>query len=335
MNEKKILVIASILLITISLSACNLPFRSTPTPFLQPTTDPTTDVLYELLATSTAQAQTTHVPTEVPVQPTATTAATETSPPAASEATATSAAPTATKAPNDAPTQAATNPPSSSSVTRNKPYLKAYYLKAEPVIDGDLGEWEIPEYPVQDVVFGDENWSGKSDLSAEVRIGWDDYNFYIAAEVIDDVYVQNSGSRLLYLGDDIEVQLDKSLAADYYVQTLSADDFQLGVSPGSPDPGTALESYLWYPRNVRGVYPTVEMAAVETANGYTIEVKMPWKIFNMTPVKNAHYGFAFSVSDNDDPDEIVQQSMVSTNPYRMLTDPTTWNDLELLGQYKP
>jgi hypothetical protein len=27
--------------------------------------------------------------------------------------------------------------------------------------------------------------------------------------------------------------------------------------------------------------------------------------------------------------------MVSTNPYRMLTNPTTWNDLELLGQYEP
>ncbi len=335
MNEKKIIIIATILLITISLSVCTLPFRSTPTPFLQPTTDPTTAVLYELLATSTAQAQTTLLPSEVPVQPTATPAATETSPPSANEATATSAPPTATKVPVDTPTKAATNPPSSSSVIRNKPYLKAYYLKAEPKIDGDLGEWEVPEYPVQNVVFGEGNWSGTSDLSAEVRFGWDDYNFYIAAEVIDDVYVQNSGSRLLYLGDDVEIQLDKSLAADYYVQTLSADDFQLGVSPGSPDPGTALESYLWYPSNVRGVYPTVEMAAIETADGYTIEIKMPWKIFNMTPVKNAHYGFAFSVSDNDDPDDIVQQSMVSTNPYRMLTNPTTWNDLELLGQYEP
>lgn len=335
MNEKKVIIIAIILLITIGLSACNLPFRSTPTPFVPATTNPTSAAVYDLLATSTAQAQTPFVPTEVPVQPTAPPAVTETSPPSANEATATSAPPTATKAPTDAPTKAATNPPSSSSVTRNKPYLKGYYLKAEPEIDGDLSEWDIPEYPVEEVVFGEENWSGTADLSAEVRIGWDDYNFYIAAEVTDDVYVQNSGSRLLYLGDDVEIQLDKSLTADYYVQTLSADDFQLGVSPGSPDPGTALESFLWYPRNVRGVYPTVEMVAEKTADGYTIEVKIPWKIFNMTPVKNAHYGFAFSVSDNDDPDEIVQQSMVSTNPYRMLTNPTTWNDLELLGQYEP
>lgn len=335
MNEKRSIIIAVILLLTFSLSACNLPFRSTPTPFVAATQNPTNAEIYKLLATTTAQAQITLVPTEAPEQPTVQPPATETSQAAVVESTPTSAPPTATDAPTDAPTKAAIKPPSSSSATRNKPYLKAYYLKEEPEIDGDLGEWEIPEYPVRDVVFGDENWDGTSDLSAEVRIGWDDYNFYIAAEVRDDVYVQNSGSRLLYLGDDIEIQLDKSLNADYYIQTLSADDFQVGVSPGSPDPGNGLESYLWYPSNVKGVYPTIEMAAEETEDGYTIEVKMPWKIFNMTPVKDAHYGFAFSVSDNDDPDELVQQSMVSTNPYRMLTNPTTWNDLELLGQYKP
>ena len=219
--------------------------------------------------------------------------------------------------------------------SRKAPTIRAHYLRDEPNIDGNFGEWGLPVYPVANVVFGASNWSGTSDLSGSLMVAWDDYNLYLAATVVDDVYAPNPSGRYLYQGDDIEVQLDTKLSSDYYVQTLSADDFQVGVSPGSPDPGSGLQVYLWYPRSIEGHRNQVIAAAVATSDGYRVEVKIPWSVYNLTPVKDRRYGFAFSISDNDRTDQHVQQSMISTNPYRMLTNPTTWNEFILVGQYNP
>jgi hypothetical protein len=76
----------------------------------------------------------------------------------------------------------------------------------------------------------------------------------------------------------------------------------------------------------------VEIAAVRTANGYNVEVAIPWSVFEMIPQANQHYGFAFSVSDNDIDGGIAQQSMISSASTRRLTNPTTWGDLIL---YRP
>jgi hypothetical protein len=119
------------------------------------------------------------------------------------------------------------------------------------------------------------------------------------------------------------------LAADFYVNSLSPDDFQLGIMPGSPNPGDDPEAYLWLPRTVRGLKPKVEIAAQSVDGGYDVEVAIPWSVFEITPVAGQHFGFAFSVSDNDKRTEDLQQSMVSSAPYRLLTDPTSWGDLRL------
>ena len=184
-------------------------------------------------------------------------------------------------------------------------------------------------------MYGADDWDGNDDLSATVMFGWDDYNLYIAAKVIDDEYVQNATGKDLFKGDSIEVLIDTKVANDFYLQTLSLDDYQLGVSPGTPKPGINPEAYLWYPPDEEGVQGNVKAGVALTENGYRIEVAIPWSTFEIAPLKGSHYGFAFSVSDNDKSDENIQQSMVSTSPGRRLTDPTTWGDLALMGQYKP
>ena len=62
---------------------------------------------------------------------------------------------------------------------------------------------------------------------------------------------------------------------------------------------------------------------------YRIEAAIPWSVFELTPAAGRHYGFALSVSDNDNGDENVQQSMVSNISGRHLTDPTSWGDFRL------
>ena len=104
------------------------------------------------------------------------------------------------------------------------------------------------------------------------------------------------------------------------------------MSPGNPNPGVDTEAYLWYPRNEAGSQNKVKIGAMSTEEGYRIEVKIPWDLFGITPDIGQHYGFAFSVSDNDRASEDIQQSMISSMATRVLTDPTTWGDLVLMGQ---
>ena len=92
------------------------------------------------------------------------------------------------------------------------------------------------------------------------------------------------------------------------------------------------EAYLWYPSQQAGETFQVEAVGVETSTGYRIEARIPWRLLAITPDIGLRFGFAFSLSDNDNPDRNLQQSMVSTVTNRHLTDPTTWENLVLAGQ---
>jgi hypothetical protein len=64
-------------------------------------------------------------------------------------------------------------------------------------------------------------------------------------------------------------------------------------------------------------------------DGYRIEFAIPWSVFGISPVKGQLLGFAVSVSDNDNKTQDLQQTMISSAPHRVLTDPTTWGLLIL------
>ncbi len=117
---------------------------------------------------------------------------------------------------------------------------------------------------------------------------------------------------------------------DYESAELSDDDFQLGISPGRPHVGSGQEAFLWTPGHLRGVQKNIRIEARQESGMYRVEAAIPWSVFDMEPVAGKHYGFALSVSDNDDGDGGVQQSMISNLPERYPRDPTTWGDLELV-----
>lgn len=327
MKTKQKRIYLAVSAIIFSAIACNAPQITRSTPSVYPTIDLTLTALSEPV---------TAAPTQTIVVPTASATPSITLPIPTSTFTLIPNTATFTPIPNTAkPTSTSTKVSYVGPAIRPGTKIKAYYLRREPTIDGVFDEWELPRYPVESVVYGADHWSGRDDLSANVMVGWDDFNLYIAVKVIDDKYVQKATSEDLFMGDSLEVLMDTKVANDYYLETLSLDDYQLGISPGSPEPGTDTEAYLWYPRDERGGRGKVKVGAMFTDNGYRAEFKIPWDTFDIKPVKGTHYGFAFSVSDNDRSGENVQQSMVSSSPERQLTNPMTWGDLELLGQYSP
>ncbi len=312
MRSRKIYMIM-VLLLGVTLAGCNLPSYLTPTPFIFPSPTatqpaasntpvaiPSTETSVPIVtATASETAIPSITPTSVPPSPTSTTAPTKTP------------HPTSTKTPLPGVSAAAT------------------FLSSAPKIDGPWDEWNTTQYPLKNVVFGKANWTGSSDLQASYRVGWDNKYLYLAVKVFDDNYVQNATGAGLYKGDSIELLFSTDRSADSSGQGLLATDYQIGISPGNPSVGKNMEAYLWYPKAKAGGLTKVKIGAISMTGGYRIEFAIPWSGFSVTPAKGQVFGFAVSVSDNDNSSKNVQETLISSAPNRILTDPTTWGILTL------
>lgn len=328
MNRKfsALLALAALLFATL---ACNLPGQGAGGVSTLPASDQTLTALFAVTPVSSA------TPTLPPIvtatqaggaaKPTATTGASGNNNPTATTKPTTAANPSATK--TSAPAATATVPS-----TRTRTQVVAKYIDKALTIDGDWGEWKdlTTEYPMNNVVWGKQNWSNADDLSGSFHVGWDNTYLYIAAKIHDDKYVQNATGENIYLGDGLEVLLDTNLQGDYYYNKLSPDDFQLGIAPGRPDPAAGnREAYLWFPSNLAHSRSDVKIGSILEDGVYRVEAAIPWSLFEITPTNGGHYGFALSANDNDDPNHNLQQSMISNVAGRVLADPTTWGDLQL------
>lgn len=209
--------------------------------------------------------------------------------------------------------------------------INVRYVSSAPTIDANLGDWSnISEKPLPYVTYGKEHYDGEADLSGKVQLAWDNKNLYVAARITDNRYVQNVDGAKLYLGDSLEILFDRDFTGDFNSATLNNDDYQLGISPGSPDPNKNPEAYLWYPSGSAGRVNKVTIAAVAMEGGYILEAAIPWSILGVTPKEGATYGFVISASDNDNRENDVQQTMISSIATRKLTDPTSWGAITLV-----
>lgn len=202
-------------------------------------------------------------------------------------------------------------------------------IQFTPMMDGDWSDWPNAESPAGYVVFGLSNWKNSADLNSSFKAAYDANYLYIAVKVVDDVYSQISTGYNLYLGDSLEILMDTNYDGDFYTKNLSPDDYQIGISPGKKVIEGEKEAYLYYPATIRGALSQVMVASRSIDNGYEVEAAIPWSVFNVQPYSGMHFGFAVSVSDDDNPGKAAQDSMVSSARNRRFLNPTTWGDLIL------
>jgi hypothetical protein len=335
-------------LILVSL-ACGTTVETPPSTLSFPTPDLTLTAIFGAVDTLTALAPTTSAPeASLTLPPSSTPAPTDT-PGLYLTPNAETLAPTLTSIAETAIANASATPTWTSSPTwtwtpsitpipptatptpmsRSGPSVIAYYFSSPPVIDGSLGDWDMDWINVNNVVYGKSNWQGAWDLSAKVMVGWDMNYLYLGVKVTDDIYTHGASGSNLYMSDSLEVLLDANLAGDYHSEALSSDDYQLGISGQTLTNQDKGEAYLWYPSGSEGSKSKVVIQGRPTDEGYRMEVAIPWSILGVTPQTGQHYGFVFSVNDNDDPISSAQQSVVSNVKDRKLTDPTTWGNLIL------
>jgi len=291
MKRKVILLIALFALLT----SCNFPlFKAEPTSIFEQPAE-TLTAMFANLATATGETpqDTSTLPTETPTAEVVSTAA---------------------------------------DLERSAGTVLAKYLSKKPVLDGDWGDWKqnTIAYPAYYVVYGLKAWENDSDCEASFILGWDESFLYVGVKVKDDTYVQNASGELLYKGDGVELLIDTDLLGDFNSSSLNEDDFQIGIAPGKGSTSGAPEAYLWYPQSKKGsITDQIDIAATSTAGIYRVEIRIPWSVLQITPKKGMRLGFEFSVSDNDNPAENIQQTMLANIPTHSFMDPTTWGELVL------
>lgn len=326
---RKMFFSALFVLLLISLSGCNLSFLNfNPTPYF-PTPNYTTTALFAIddsQITNTPQdfAINTLEPGLPTVQPTDQVAQ--------PSATYTQIIPTSTATPTSIPPTNTPLPPTATKTElpiRGGTWVTGKYMKNGPDFDGVWDEWEATKYPAKYIVYGANEWKNSEDLEGSFSVAWNEIYLFVAVKVYDDKYAQNAVGQDIYKGDSIEILFDTNLYGDLRTDSLNSDDFQIGISPGKGSLDGETEAFLWFPSGKAGGLEDVIISSTEEDGLYRVEIGIPWKVMNLVPAVGQQYGFGVSISDNDDTEKNVQQSMASNLPYRRLTDPTSWTVLTL------
>lgn len=213
-------------------------------------------------------------------------------------------------------------PETTPSSTANTNVVRAVPIVGPPPrVDGDISEWTVFAYGAGTPTFGRENWQNADDLSAVWNIAWSDSHLYLALKVRDDVYVQLASGADIYKGDSLEILLNTEPGNT--TKTLGDTNFQLGISTANA------EAYLWLPKTYNSPVHDVQAVTQLVEGGYNMEIAIPWTIFRTQPSVGKTFGFTLSLNDNDTPGELKQETLVTHNARRRLTDPTTWSVLVL------
>ncbi len=245
------------------------------------------------------------------------------------------------------------------------PAMQASRREKPLTIDGDLSDWTDAVWNKVDdkkqVVYGVGAWGWGQDMSFKYAVEWEPKAILLAIEVTDNVLVQEKRGADMWEGDHFEVWVDADLEGDYNEAVNSADDFQVGISPGNFK-DLPPEVHVWVPSVDAGSIRQVELAARQKPNGYTLEVRLPTSFLfqnitkrvgveptgspalkRITPAQLAlqngvltsgemKAGFRMGLMlDGSDCDAArqPQKCLLSTSPERQWGDPTTFNIVEL------
>jgi len=170
-----------------------------------------------------------------------------------------------------------------------------------PEIDGVINEseWSGCDVLVQDSTRR-STWISEDDLSFKIYRKWDENNFYMAVDVLDDVFFQNQVDSLVYNGDNLQIAMD--FGRKNGVATPNSEYYEYGITRND---NNELMSWVWMAGlsvHLNRDIPSITGAVNRTEDNHTIyEFSIPWGYF----VEDANFkhgdmiGFSFVVNDND------------------------------------
>jgi len=175
------------------------------------------------------------------------------------------------------------------------------YMEKAPTIDGVFsnGEWNLNsaidlESGGRYVYLAGEDYKGREDLSGKFYIAWDKDYFYLAANVVDDVFSDDKlEGGILWRSDGVQFAMAESRAAS------GVSQFDISKVGGV--------NKVQIDRHVDGLSGMLsedmyELEIGREGNITTYELKLPWSIIfgeNYTVQKNGELAMSFMVNEND------------------------------------
>jgi hypothetical protein len=208
-------------------------------------------------------------------------------------------------------------------------------LSAPITIDGVASDWAtVAPISAEAMTFGVENWTGANDFSVSFKTAWDKKNFYLMANITDDVKIKDG---TFYLVDNLELWLDinhsKGAALD------GVDDIKLRIARDQVLVGSCSTC------NQLGVFPwdyslgmkDMVYKQTETPTGWMVELSIPWSSIqsnNPNPVNIAdglEIGFNAYFCDQDDTtDDGAKRTKLYWSP-NGTGNPVDFGTLKLVG----
>lgn len=175
--------------------------------------------------------------------------------------------------------------------------LEVPRVATPPVIDGDLSDW--PAGGRATIKFPDQSEFGippnRERFEGAFAFAWDAQYLYIATDVKEDELVTAAPAAELYKDDAIEIFLDPR--NDGFVWGNAAD-FQLGLSPSGPEGKPQI--YAWFQKTVPPDAPiAAQVREAPEGVSYTVETRIPWSFFGVTPAAGQVIPASFAVHTVD------------------------------------
>jgi len=156
-------------------------------------------------------------------------------------------------------------------------------MTGPPVLDGKTDEWgtvPVSVLPGVTQFRKKKSWRGTEDLSAQMKLGWDEEALYFLIEVKDDVYMQlaepvrgNDGNMLagwgyFYASDSVEMCFDRGRMGDRD-PFAGADILLFALAAKAPGE----EGAQWGSRGGG----RMRLASELKEGGYVLEGAIPWE----------------------------------------------------------
>ncbi len=160
-------------------------------------------------------------------------------------------------------------------------------------IDGDAADWDGKGFRVDGLADDQGNMRPAANLDVSMALGWSAAGLLMLVNVRDNAVVEYPAQAAMWRKDSIELFIAESRD--------SRNRFHLCVGPGADGKQLKARVFFWDRRTDQGKTPlTAQAAGARTADGYRVEILLPWSNLSFTPSAGRETALQVMINDADE-----------------------------------
>ena len=158
-------------------------------------------------------------------------------------------------------------------------------------IDGSPADWGSRGFRVNVLANASGKVQPKSDIDANLRLGWNDGGLLALVTVSDDIALEDANPAG---GDSVELFVSPRVGSPDVIRAVIGP----GVDPALPRLRTRLFDLRTDPQ-LRKIAPSAQVSRTKIDGGYIIEALIPWSNLGIQPRIGGEMAFQIQVNDLD------------------------------------